>query len=214
VKETIKVLRRLEPQNPDFVEIRFDLMKPRSDISEIRNATHRLLIATNRRKDQGGLFSGAEENRLATLTQAAEEAFDYVDVELNTYDLGQRVRGLKRHGANVIISYHNERSTPSQDALESVLEREKRVGADVCKIVGTARSYADSLRCLLLLSKHARRSRLVCFSMGRMGIPSRLLSPLFGAYFTFASYGTGRETASGQIPIEKLRALYSELGSS
>ena len=214
MKEAIKVLRRLEPQNPDFVEIRFDLMKPRSDISEIRNATDRRLIATNRRKDQGGLFSGTEENRLATLMQAAEEAFDYVDVELNTYNLGQRVHGLKRHGANVIISYHNERSTPSQDALESVLEREKRVGADVCKIVGTARSYDDSLRCLVLLSKHARRSRLVCFSMGRMGIPSRLLSPLFGAYFTFASYGTGRETASGQIPIKKLRALYSELGSS
>jgi 3-dehydroquinate dehydratase len=48
--------------------------------------------------------------------------------------------------------------------------------------------------------------------MGRLGIPSRVLSPIFGAYFTFASSSSGRETAAGQIPIDNLRALYKELG--
>ncbi len=210
VERTVRVLRQLEPQNPDLVEIRFDLMKSISTISEVRDATDRPLIATNRRRDQGGFFSGTEGIRLATLTQAAREAFHYVDVELKTKNVSETVRRLKQHGSKVIVSYHNRNCTPSQNALESILAREKRAGADICKIVGTAKSYTDSLRCLMFVNKHARGAKLVCFAMGKLGIPSRVLSPLFGAYFTFASYSSGRETASGQLPIENLRTLYKE----
>jgi len=212
VQRTARALRKLEHENPDLIEIRFDAMKSASSISEIRDATDRPLIATNRSRGQGGFFSGSEEMRMKTLTQAAEDAFEYVDVELNTKDVTKTVRQLKQHGAGVIVSYHIRNGTPAERALESVLERENRAGGDVCKIVGTAKNYADSLRCLTFVNKHARRIKLVCFSMGRFGIPSRVLSPIFGAYFTFASSGSGRETAAGQVPIDSLRALYKELG--
>jgi len=212
VQRTARTLRKLEHDNPDFVEIRFDAMKSASSISEIRAATDRPLIATNRSRGQGGLFSGTEEMRMKTLTQAAEDGFDYVDVELNMKDVTKTVRQLKQRGAGVIVSYHNESATPEQRALEPILEGEKRAGADVCKIIGTAKNYADNLRCLTFVNEHARRAKLVCFSMGRLGIPSRVLSPIFGAYFTFASSSSGRETAAGQIPIDNLRALYKELG--
>jgi 3-dehydroquinate dehydratase type I len=150
--------------------------------------------------------------RLKTLTQAAEDGFDYVDVELNTKNVTKTVRQLKQHGARVIVSYHDRNGTPAQRALESILERQKRAGGDICKIVGTAKNFADNLRCLTFVNEHARGTRLVCFCMGRLGIASRVLSPIFGAYLTFASPSSGRETASGQIPINKLRALYMELG--
>jgi 3-dehydroquinate dehydratase type I len=119
---------------------------------------------------------------------------------------------MKRHGAKVIVSYHSEGLTPTEERLESILVNEKRVGADVCKIVGTAKSYSDSLRCLRFVDKHTRSTKLVCFSMGRLGIPSRILSPILGGFFTFASFRTGRETAAGQIPIDELQTLYEELG--
>jgi 3-dehydroquinate dehydratase type I len=212
VQRTARTLRKLEHENPDFIEIRFDAMKSASSISEIRDATDRPLIATNRSRGQGGFFSGTEEMRIKTLTQAAEDAFDYVDVELNTKYVSKTVRQLKQHGARVIVSYHDRNGTPAQQGLESILEREKRAGGDICKIVGTGKNYADSLRCLTFVNEHARGTRLVCFCMGRVGIASRVLSPIFGAYFTFASPSSGRETASGQIPIDKLRALYKELG--
>jgi len=212
VQRTARALRKLEDENPDFVEIRFDAMKSTHSISEIRDATDRALIATNRSSGQGGFFSGTEEMRIETLTRAAESAFEYVDVELITKDVTKTVRQLKQHGAGVIVSYHNRKGTPAQRALESILEREKRAGGDICKIVGTAKNYADSLRCLTFVNKHARRTKLVCFSIGRLGIPSRVLSPLFGAYFTFASFRSGKETAAGQIPVDSLRALYKELG--
>jgi len=212
VGKVVRSLRLLERHDPDFIEIRFDTMRSPSSLSEIRAATERPLIATNRSGTQGGLFRGTERMRLETLMQAAREEFDYVDVELRTKDAHRVVRQMKRHGAKVIVSYHSEKLTPTEERLESILVNEKRVGADVCKIVGTANSYSDSLRCLRFVDKHARRTKLVCFSMGRLGIPSRILSPMLGGFFTFASFRTGRETAAGQIPIDELQTLYEELG--
>jgi len=212
VSRVVRSLRLLERHDPDFIEIRLDSMRSPSSLSEIRNATERPLIATNRSAAQGGLFRGTEGARLETLMQAAREEFDYIDVELKTKDVRETVRQMKRHGARVIVSYHNEKLTHGEQALESILLKEERAGADVCKIVGTAKGYSDNLRCLRFVEKHARRAKLVCFCMGRLGIPSRILSPVFGGYFTFASIHPGRETAAGQISIDKLQTLYKELG--
>jgi 3-dehydroquinate dehydratase type I len=158
------------------------------------------------------MFHGTEKMRLETLMQAAREEFDSIDVELKTKNVRMTVREIKRHGAEAIVSYHNEKLTPTEEALESILVNEKRAGADICKIIGTARNYADGLRCLRFVDKYARKTKLVCFSMGALGVPSRILSPILGGYFTFASFRTGRETAAGQIPIAELRTLYKELG--
>jgi 3-dehydroquinate dehydratase len=49
--------------------------------------------------------------------------------------------------------------------------------------------------------------------MGEAGKASRLLSPLFGAFFTFASLEKGDETASGQMSIGEMRTLYQVLGA-
>jgi 3-dehydroquinate dehydratase len=48
--------------------------------------------------------------------------------------------------------------------------------------------------------------------MGELGKVSRLLSPLFGGFFTFASLERGNETASGQMTIQEMKAAYELLG--
>ena len=212
VQRTLRVVRQLEQHDPDLFEIRLDLMKSTSSIGQIRRTTDRPMIATNRSRNGGGFFSGTEEARMETLIRAVQDGFDYVDVELNTKNVNKFVRHLEQGGARAIVSYHNEKTTPELPALQSILKREKDAGADVCKIVTTAKSYADNLRCLAFLNKHARKTRLVCFAMGRLGVPSRILSPIFGAYFTFASSGVGKETAAGQVPVNSLKDFYNEFG--
>jgi len=208
VQRTLKVLEKLEQYDSDLFEIRLDLMKGTSSLAAIRQSTNRPIIATIRRRDDGGVFHWTEAARLEALIQAAKAGFDYVDVELNTKKVGDSVSRFKHEGAKTIVSYHNTKTTPGTTLLESILKREKEAGADVCKIVTTARKPSDSLRCLAFVNKQARNARLVCFAMGRLGTPSRVLSPVFGAYFTFASSAVGKETASGQVPISELRALY------
>jgi len=212
VKKAARTVRLLDRHDPDLIELRFDLMKSASSFSMIRDATERPLIATNRSKTQGGHFSGTQQNRLGTLMSAAREGFDYVDIELTSKDDRRVIHNVREDGAEIIISHHNSKLTPTESALKSILEKEGRAGADICKIVCTARSYRDSLRCLKFVEKYATEAKLVCFCMGKHGISSRVLSPLFGGYFTFASFRPGLETAPGQIPIDELRSLYKELG--
>jgi 3-dehydroquinate dehydratase type I len=162
----------------------------------------------------GGTYQGTETTRMESLIRAAQEGFDFVDAELNVKGVNGFVRRLEAEGAKTIISYHDFNSTPKQRVLESVLKKEKKVGASICKIVTTAKTYSDSFHSLAFVRKHSRNTKLVCFAMGELGIPSRVLSPILGAYFTFASPYIGKETAIGQVPVRDLRALYQEFDAA
>ena len=169
------------------------------------------MIATNRRKDEGGQFSGPEKERTHVLMQVAEQGFDYVDVELRNKGVEALVRQLQQKGAKVIVSHHNTKTTPPLRVLEDLLRKQRAAGADVCKIVTNAKRDLDNLPPLALISKHASKAKLVCFAMGEAGVLSRIMSPILGAYFTYASSSVGRETAAGQVPVNRIRAIYKEL---
>jgi 3-dehydroquinate dehydratase type I len=87
------------------------------------------------------------------------------------------------------------------------------LGAEVVKIVTRARSPADNLRVLELIPKaHQAGRRIVAFCMGPEGRISRIFAHLMGAYLTFASLGTGQESAAGQISIREMRKILEMLG--
>jgi 3-dehydroquinate dehydratase type I len=96
--------------------------------------------------------------------------------------------------------------------MEEVLQKEVALGADICKIVTTAVTVEDNLAILQFIAEHKKQARLVCFCMGENGKLSRLFSPLFGAFFTFAALDTGSETAKGQMSIGEMKASYGMLG--
>jgi 3-dehydroquinate dehydratase type I len=97
--------------------------------------------------------------------------------------------------------------------MGNILKQEISCGAAVCKIVTTAKKIEDNLTVLDFISAMPSRVKLVCFCMGENGKVSRLLSPMFGAFFTFASLERGNETASGQISIQDMRIAYNLLGA-
>jgi 3-dehydroquinate dehydratase type I len=86
------------------------------------------------------------------------------------------------------------------------------MGASVCKIVLTAKHIEDNLPILSFVSFASTAAQLVCFCMGLEGKTSRLLSPAFGAYFTFAALDTSSQTAPGQMTINEMRTAYKLLG--
>jgi 3-dehydroquinate dehydratase type I len=97
--------------------------------------------------------------------------------------------------------------------MERVLDEEIASGANVCKIVTTAKHVEDNLPALSFVSFASNKAVLVCFCMGEHGKISRLLSPVFGAFFTFASIEKDSETAAGQMSISEMRAAYGLLGA-
>jgi len=155
---------------------------------------------------------GSENERKKILLDAARNGFEYVDVELSTPRLKEIVGDLRGMGVKPVISFHDFDETPSSSQLNEILRREIDSGADVCKIVTTAKLVEDNLTVLDFVSKASKSAKIVCFSMGELGKPSRLLSPVFGAFFTIASLESGRKTASGQLTIQEMRTAYKALG--
>ena len=210
--EAINLIRKAEAEHADLIEVRFDNLQNQSRIAELASSTKTPLIATNKSIEFGGKYSGNETERQKILVNAAKNGFDYVDVDLGSSHQTELIVRLRELGAKTIVSFHDFEKTPTISTLDKVLEEEIEVGADVCKIVTTARDIEDNLTVLDFVETASQKANLICFAMGELGIISRLLSPVFGAFFTFASIDEKRKTAKGQLSIKDMRSAYEALG--
>jgi 3-dehydroquinate dehydratase-1 len=111
-----------------------------------------------------------------------------------------------------VISFHDFKKTPSLLELNTILNEMIDSHADICKIITTAQSMKDNLITLNFVSEASKKIKIVSFAMGDFGKHSRLVSPLFGAYFTFASLDEKRKTAKGQLTLQEMNLAYETLG--
>lgn len=191
----------------DLVEIRIDM------IGDTWTTFARMIkkpwIACNRPKAEGGYWEGDEESRVRELLRAKTLGASYIDIELSSPHVIRVVENIKVGGCKALISYHNFDETPSLNKLKEIFEKEVKLGADVCKIVTTAKSFQDNITIFRLIMDTCRNAPIVSFCMGEAGVLSRILSPFFGGMFTYASLGEGLESARGQIDLESLESFYN-----
>ncbi len=211
------MIGRAEDAGADLIEIRLDylqgdILSQMDDVKKVISQASVPLIATNRMRSQGGKRAQKEDRRIQTLVKAAEVGFQYVDVELATANVGTIAKKIRDSDSKSIVSLHDFKGTPPDSEMENILNFETKVGAAVCKLITTAKTLDDSVRCLLFTQKMSKVTDIVCFAMGSQGILSRILLPLFGGFFTFSSLDAGLETSTGQIPIAELKELYRKLG--
>lgn len=207
--EALLLIEKAEDAHADFIEVRLDRLK---DCLENHRGLADLAAHGKTPKIATDKASRTETEHQQLLIAAAKGGFDYVDVELSTPKLEALVKELKALGAKPIVSFHKFDGSLRVSELNSVLEQEIASGAEVCKIVTTAERIEDNLTTLNFLSTTSTKAKVVCFCMGELGKISRLLSPLFGGFFTFASLERGNETASGQLTIQEMKAAYKLLG--
>ncbi len=212
VIEALALIEKAESLHADFIEVRLDSLKKHDQLADIAHCSDKPLIATNRSKKYQGKFLGDETERKDILIDAAINGFEYVDIELSTPNLKDIVNHLREIGTKPIVSFHDFKETPSSPQLNKILRNEIAGGADACKIVTMARSIEDNLKVLNFVSKACDYAKIICFAMGELGKPSRLLSPVFGAFFTIASLESGIKTAKGQLTIQEMRNAYAALG--
>jgi 3-dehydroquinate dehydratase type I len=212
ILEALELIDRAEAASADLVEVRLDSLKNIERLADV--ATHGKLqkIATNRLASLRGKFMGTETEQKQILRNAAKTGFEYVDIELSASNLREFTTEVSEYGAKPIVSFHDFDQGLTLAELNDVLEREIASGADICKIVTTAKRVEENLTLLNFTSAACKRCNVVCFAMGGAGKISRLLSPLFGCAFTFAALKTGGETAPGQMTIQEMRSAYKSLG--
>jgi 3-dehydroquinate dehydratase type I len=209
--EALSLIEKAEKAQADLIEVRLDCLEASRNLSDLVKSTKIPLIATNKLLSENGNFAGTETERQQTLFNAAKNDFEYVDVDLSSPKHKETIDKLKLLGAKPIVSYHKFDGALSISEMEKVLEQEIASGASVCKIITTAKQIEDNLTALNFVSTMSSKTKLVCFCMGELGKVSRLLSPMFGAFFTFASLQQGNETAVGQMTIQEMKAAYDLL---
>ena len=212
IRELLNKAQRAERLFADIIEIRLDGLRNHHGLSKVLRAVQTPMIATNRAICERGCFDGSETERLKVLSEAVDEGFYYVDLEITTKKLDSAIADFRKRGARIILSHHDYFQTPDQAELQSILTQLEKYKPDICKIVTTAQSPEDNLTILSLLSKNNQNIPLVSFAMGPIGVWSRIMAPFFGAVFTYASLGRGLETAQGQPFITDLRQIYASLG--
>jgi len=197
------LLKRISSKKPDLIEYRLDYLTETSTLETIVKSKRCPIVATDR--------SGRKRSKTLLLS-AAEIGFDFIDVDTSFPLARSIIKELKTHDVRIIASHHDFLKTPPEKRLIQLLQIERNIGGDICKIVTTATQPADNLIVLRFINKCSRMTKIVSFAMGKFGIASRVLSPFFGAEFTFASIDDQSKTAEGQMSIDDLRRMWKILG--
>ena len=203
VNNDLEAVREVEPF-VDLFEVRIDLIG--DGWQKLVKQFKKPWIGCNRSADEGGRWQGDEASRVEKLLEAVGLGADIIDLELRTANLKLAIELIKQR-AKCLLSFHQLERTPPLNSLREIVQRQLAAGADICKVVTTAQRFEDNLTVLQLISEFPR-IRIVSLAMGPLGFASRVLCPLVGGDFTYASIEQGQESASGQITVSELRKLY------
>ena len=137
----------------DILELRIDRIRNVNLEKLLRRKRGRVLV-TNRRRDEGGGFSGTERQRVELLKEAVALGVDYVDIEVRTEEalIKELSAKIGNHHGRVewIVSHHDFSGTPSERSLRRRLDECNRTGADIVKVVTYTRNARLSKKLLSL----------------------------------------------------------------
>ena len=149
-----EIMNLLENSTPriQMAEIRLDRCPLSTDeIEYLFSSTDTPLVATCRVADDGdGTWEEAEEK----LTAAVEAGAAFLDLEIEApKEVGKRLRrACTEYGTTMIRSSHFFAGTPSEDVLRDTVEKCRKFGGEIVKIVAMAKSEDDAAKVLRLYS--------------------------------------------------------------
>lgn len=163
--------------------------------------TPRPMIATVRRRKDGGRSESRDADRLWLLNEALRAGARYVDLEC---DLGSIPSGID--GDRVIWSRHELHETPGD--LAKTVEEGLALGAAYVKVACRLRDLKD----LLALNAAARLApgRVLAVGLGPLGALSRILFQRLGSAGTYAlawNPDSPADVPEGLVPLETLFRL-------
>jgi len=211
---------RAEENGADMLELRIDLLKDEErdveKVNEFISALKMSVIVTNRRREEGGSFTGSEEERIALLSRIIETAeVDFVDIELfspqaERIKLVETAKGLH---IPIISSFHDFRGMPPRAELLETIARMYEEGGSIAKIAVTPQTLSDALLLLNLTYELSREGKLLAMiGMGPIGRHLRVVAPLYGSVLTYGFIEGGEEVAPGQFSVKELRSMLEKLG--
>lgn len=178
----------------------FDLDKLQSLLSHFSEAH---FVFTLRSSSQGGGFSGSEEDRLEKIEALAALQPHYLDLEYNVpVSFFEKIHH-SFPSIKIIASYHDFLRIGD---LEAIVQQLCQLPTSYYKIATLADSSSEVLSSMLTM-KNAPKLGMI-MNMGQVGSLSRILAPIYGSPFVYASLDSTLATAPGQLSAQELVKVY------
>ena len=221
-KLSMRDVERARESGADMIELRVDLLKDEERrIEKIKAFLSRLtmpVILTNRKREEGGSFTGTEEERIALLTDILETGeVRAVDLEffLPAASKAAVVETAKKQQIPVIFSYHDFTGMPGRAELLKIISSMYEEGGSVAKIAVTPETFSDALLLLELTYALSREGKLVAtIGMGPVGRHLRVIAPLYGSVLTYGFIEGEEEVVPGQFSVQELKGMLEKLGKA
>ncbi len=224
----VAVLRTLSRQDAaraveegaDALELRVDLLKPTDQnlarIIEFLTTLPLPVIVTNRRREEGGAFSGTEQERLAIL-RSIIDAVDVHAMDVEFFSAPVERRRLIAHARErrvpVICSFHDFAGMRSRYELLRIVICMHERGGSIAKIAVTPTSLDDTLMLLKFTHELTREGKhIAMIGMGSFGRHLRVLAPFYGSLLTYGYLEGEQALAPGQFSVRQLRRMMEALG--
>ncbi len=226
--------KRAKESGADILELRIDLLeaeeksvaKVKAFVAMLKNPQSSVqmpIIITNRRKEEGGAFTGTEAERIGMLSDiletaaAEEELVDAVDIEFFSPAAGKReiLKKAKRRHIPVISSFHDFNGMPRREDILRIITSMYKEGGSIAKIAVTPKTVNDALLLLELTQKLSSEGKLVVtIGMGRVGRHLRVIAPLYGSALAYGfiegESEEGGGVAPGQFSVKELRNMMNK----
>lgn len=220
--EILKDCQNLSKLKVNTIEWRADCYNNYKDINRTLEISKKIkeilldkdLIFTLRSKGQGGngIFKqNYQEILIKNLLD--NDIFSIYDIEFNSSkdflkDMNTLIRDYNKLS---LLSLHNLENTPDFMNIINTLEDMDKLNFNIIKYITWSNSYEDSLRILNATDEFRKKTdkRLIIMAMGDFGKMTRILSPLFGSFYTFSYYS--KNSAKGQISYENMLKIYEEI---
>lgn len=205
-----KIETILKEDDRIFLEFRFDYLKESKNFDKILDKISKYKkqsIYTLRSASEGGYFSGEETERLILIKKLALSGPMLLDLEYNSISKNNELADfMDENQVRILVSWHDFTGTPDKETLINLIDK-MRIFSNFIKIVTTAKSIDDSINILELYSIIDTTINLVAFSMGELGIITRVLCNIVGdCPFTYATID--KAVAPGQLTMDQMKSIY------
>ena len=214
-EDMVKTSAQAWNRGADAVELRIDdlPLSPAELTAFLQSQGDRRWIVTCRSAEEGGTTRATPELRFNMLAGILRSTDAFIDVEVAEWTRTPEHRRLlldalqsrTRSGPRLILSVHSQ-SGPIAEAVAALRSVWNEPFVAAGKIAYHPGTICDTFEALDLLQDVA--PRCIAIAMGESGLWTRVLARKLGAFATFCALDTGRETATGQVPLRDMLALY------
>ncbi len=204
-KDLEEKLKQAKEKPIDIIELRIDQFSS-FDISYIKERADLVkkyefyLLATVRSKEEGG--ADIPDSERFNIFKEIIDTADIVDIELTSEGINKDVINLaKENNVISLVSYHDFEKTPSEEEIQSIIDRSDSLNPDIIKYAFVVKNVDDVGRILSVTYKN-RDKNLVAIGMGNLGRITRVAGFFFGSLISYTFIG--KSFAPGQIEVDKL----------